>query len=74
MDIDRLESAYPAILGQRDVKFVDEGAVASAAGISAGSDLSLHLNGGCSGDETSRGQPHAHGVSNNVCSRFYILA
>ena len=43
MDIDRLESAYPAIQVQRDVKFVDEGAVASAAGISAGIDLSLHL-------------------------------
>jgi transcriptional regulator GlxA family with amidase domain len=43
LDLDRLERDYPAILVQRDVRFVDEGSVLTSGGISAGIDLSLYL-------------------------------
>ena len=43
MDLDRLEQEYPLIFVQRDVKFVDEGRILTAGGISAGINLSFHL-------------------------------
>lgn len=43
MDLDRLERDYPAILVQRNVRFMDEGNVLTSGGISAGIDLSLYL-------------------------------
>lgn len=43
MDLDRLEREYPAILVQRNVRFVDEGSILTSGGISAGIDLSLYL-------------------------------
>ena len=43
MDIDRLEREYPKLSVQRNVKFVDEGSILTAGGISAGINLSFHL-------------------------------
>lgn len=43
MDIDRFEREYPAIRVARDVRYVDEGAILSSAGVSSGIDMSLHL-------------------------------
>lgn len=41
--LDRLETAFPEIKVKRDVKFVDEGHLITAAGISAGIEMALHL-------------------------------
>jgi transcriptional regulator GlxA family with amidase domain len=41
--LDRLAAMFPKTQVQRDVRWVDEGAVVTAAGISAGMDMSLHL-------------------------------
>ena len=43
MDIDRLEREYPKLSVQRNVKFVDEGSILTAGGISAGINLSFYL-------------------------------
>ena len=43
MDLDRLERAYPIVCVAREVKFVDEGNILTAGGISAGIDLCFHL-------------------------------
>ena len=43
MDLDRLEREYPAVQVQRNTRFVDEGALLTSGGISAGIDLSLYL-------------------------------
>lgn len=43
MDLDRLERAYPLVYVAREVKFVDEGNILTAGGISAGIDLCFHL-------------------------------
>jgi len=43
MDLDRLEREYPCVSIQRNVKFVDEGRILTAGGISAGINLSFHL-------------------------------
>jgi transcriptional regulator GlxA family with amidase domain len=43
MDLDRLERAYPLVFVAREVKFVDEGNILTAGGISAGIDLCFHL-------------------------------
>ena len=43
MDIDRLEREYPRLSVQRNVKFVDEGSILTAGGISAGINLSFYL-------------------------------
>ena len=42
-DIDDLISMFPDIKIQKNVRWVDEGPVVTAAGISAGIDMSLHL-------------------------------
>ncbi len=42
-DIDDLKSMFPDIIIRKNVRWVDEGAVVTAAGISAGIDMSLHL-------------------------------
>jgi transcriptional regulator GlxA family with amidase domain len=41
--LDNLAEMFPGIRIQRDVRWVDEGAVITAAGISAGIDMSLHV-------------------------------
>lgn len=43
MDTDRLAREYPQIRVERNVKFVDEGNVLTAGGISAGINMSLHI-------------------------------
>lgn len=43
MDIDRLVKEYPSIIVQKGVKYVDEGTIITAAGISAGLDMSFHI-------------------------------
>ena len=42
-DIDAFEARYPQVVVRRAVPWVDEGAVVTSAGISAGIDMSLHL-------------------------------
>jgi transcriptional regulator GlxA family with amidase domain len=41
--LDRLAELYPSVTVKRDVRWVDEGSVVTAAGVSAGIDMSLHL-------------------------------
>lgn len=43
MDIDRLAREYPKIDIQRGPKYVDEGSIITAAGITAGIDMSFHI-------------------------------
>ena len=43
IDIDRLEREYPRLIMQRGVKYVDEGKVITAGGISAGINMSFHI-------------------------------
>lgn len=43
MDLDRLAREYPQVAVRHGVKFVDEGRVLTAGGISAGIHLALHL-------------------------------
>ena len=43
MDVDDLQSERPSVRVLRGVRWVDEGPVVTAAGISAGIDMSLHL-------------------------------
>lgn len=42
-DLDDLRRAFPAVEVVGDVRWVDEGAIVTAAGIAAGIDLALHL-------------------------------
>ena len=42
-ECDDLEARFPAVQVERDVRFVDEGDVVTAAGVAAGIDMSLHL-------------------------------
>lgn len=42
-DIHDLKSMFPDIIIKKNVRWVDEGAIVTAAGISAGIDMSLHL-------------------------------
>jgi transcriptional regulator GlxA family with amidase domain len=41
--LDGLAQAHPGVRWQRDVRFVDDGAVVSSAGVTAGIDAALHL-------------------------------
>src|SRR5262245_20686291 len=41
--IDQLERAYPAVQWQRDVRYVDQGTIITAAGLTSGIDATLHL-------------------------------
>ena len=41
--LDGLAEAHPGVRWQRDVRFVDDGAVVSSAGVTAGIDAALHL-------------------------------
>lgn len=43
LDIDRLKLEYPQINVQRNVKYVDEGSIITAAGISAGLNMSFYI-------------------------------
>lgn len=42
-DIDDLQSMFPAVKVQTNLRWVDEGCIVTSAGISAGIDMSLHL-------------------------------
>jgi len=54
MDIKRLETEYPKIDIQRGLKYVDEGSIITAAGISAGIDMSFHIIKKLLGSEIAR--------------------
>ena len=54
MDIDRLEKEYPKITVQKGVKYVDEDTIITAAGISAGLDMSFHIVKRFAGAEIAR--------------------
>lgn len=43
IDIDRLENEFPNLDGQRNTKYVDEGSIITAGGISAGINMSFHI-------------------------------
>lgn len=43
MDIDRLKEYFPKINIKKNIKFIDEGDIITAAGISAGIDMSLYI-------------------------------
>jgi transcriptional regulator GlxA family with amidase domain len=43
LDIDRLAAEFPAVSVQRDVKYVDEGQIITAGGISAGINMSFYI-------------------------------
>ncbi len=50
-DVDELEARFPAVSVERTVRWVDQGAVVTSAGISAGIDMSLHLVERAEGEE-----------------------
>ncbi len=54
MDIDRLEKEYPKITVRKGVKYVDEDTIITAAGISAGLDMSFHIVKRFAGAEIAR--------------------
>ena len=41
--LDRFAQAFPQVQVQREVRWVDDGAVITSAGVSAGIDMSLHV-------------------------------
>ena len=53
-DVPELRRDYPAIRVLEDVPFVDEGAIVTSAGISAGIGMSLHLVGRILGQDAAR--------------------
>lgn len=53
MDIDRLTKEFPEIKVVKGKKFVDEGSIITAGGISAGINMSLHIVGKLLGRETA---------------------
>ncbi len=54
MDLDKLERDYPRVRVERNTRFIDEGNIVTAAGISAGIDMCLHLVGRLLGAEVAR--------------------
>lgn len=54
MDIDRLEQEFPRIRVKRNVKFVDQGQIITAGGISAGINMSFHIISRLVGKDVSR--------------------
>ncbi len=57
-DVDELERRFPAVTVRRQVRWVDQGAVVTSAGISAGIDMSLHLVRRQQGEELARATAH----------------
>jgi transcriptional regulator GlxA family with amidase domain len=53
LDYDRLEKEYPQIAVIRDTRFVDEGNIITAGGISAGITMALHIVGKLSGADVA---------------------
>lgn len=53
IDIDDLQKEYPALKVERNVKYVDNGSLMTAAGISAGIELALHIVGKENGKDTA---------------------
>lgn len=43
MDIDRLEREFEKVTVERGVKFVDEGSIITAGGVSAGINMSIYI-------------------------------
>lgn len=54
MDLDRLENEFPNVSVKRNVKFVDEGAIITSGGISAGINMSFHLVAKLCGEQIAR--------------------
>lgn len=54
MDMDTLEKEYPKIELIKDTKFVDEGAILTSGGISAGINMSFHIVRRLYGEELAR--------------------
>jgi transcriptional regulator GlxA family with amidase domain len=54
MDIDRLEQEFARIRVKRNVKFVDQGQIITAGGISAGINMSFHIISRLVGKDVSR--------------------
>lgn len=54
MDTDRLEREYPRLNVERGVKFVDQGGIITAGGISAGINMSFHIITRLLGPEVAR--------------------
>jgi transcriptional regulator GlxA family with amidase domain len=54
MDLERLRRDYPEVEVQSNVKYVDEGRIVTAAGISAGINMSFFLVSRLLGDEVAR--------------------
>lgn len=54
MDYERLESEYPKVNVIRDVKYVDQGSIMTAGGISAGINLCLHIVSCLQGEVSAR--------------------
>ena len=54
MDLDRLEKGYPEVTVLRNVKFVDQGKIITAAGISAGINMTLYIVGKLLGKEVAK--------------------
>ncbi len=57
-DVDDLQQRFPEIRVRRGVRWVDEGAVVTSAGISAGIDMSLHLVRRHEGEELAKATAH----------------
>ena len=53
-DVDELERRFPQVRVRRQARWVDEGAVVTSAGISAGIDMSLHIVRRQEGEELAR--------------------
>lgn len=53
MDIEKLQDEYPHIQVEGGVKFIDEGHIITAGGISAGINMSLHIVGRLLGQEVA---------------------
>ena len=53
-DVDELERRSPHVRVRRQARWVDEGAVVTSAGISAGIDMSLHIVRRQEGEELAR--------------------
>jgi transcriptional regulator GlxA family with amidase domain len=57
-DLDNLQAMFPKLAVVRDVRWVDSGTIVTAAGISAGIDMSLHLVARVESEELARQTAH----------------
>jgi len=57
-DCEDLRRMFPSVTVEEDVRWVDEGTVVTAAGISAGIDMSLHLVARLAGEDLAARTAH----------------